>query len=147
MPQDVYQTAKVAKVLLLLESGKGKDFFGKSLDDIDIDTYCPEEEERAIRESSLNPEKVFQIPKDTEQITKFQENSASSSKKLISRRVRWSNAERKLVLHYFKTHIERKVTPKKHECDDFLKKYGEDLIDKDWVKIKTFVYNSARLSK
>ncbi|XP_044765145.1 uncharacterized protein LOC123321547 [Coccinella septempunctata] len=36
MSEDVYQTAKVAKVLLLLNDGKGKEFKGKSLAEIDI---------------------------------------------------------------------------------------------------------------
>ncbi|XP_045478739.1 uncharacterized protein LOC123683842 [Harmonia axyridis] len=36
LPEDIYQTAKVAKVLLLLNEGKGKEFKGKSLADIEI---------------------------------------------------------------------------------------------------------------
>lgn len=36
LPQDMYQTAKVAKVLLLMEKGKGNQFRGKKLNEIDI---------------------------------------------------------------------------------------------------------------
>ncbi|XP_060519128.1 uncharacterized protein LOC132697593 [Cylas formicarius] len=46
LPQDIFQTAKVAKVLLLLEKGKGKVFKGKCLSEIEI------EEEASILESS-----------------------------------------------------------------------------------------------
>ncbi|KAJ8911356.1 hypothetical protein NQ315_011649 [Exocentrus adspersus] len=37
LPQDIFQTAKVAKVLLLLEKGKGQEFQGKSLNDIHLE--------------------------------------------------------------------------------------------------------------
>lgn len=37
LPQDIYRTAKVAKTLLLLEKGKGKEFKGKNLDQIQLE--------------------------------------------------------------------------------------------------------------
>lgn len=37
MPQDIYQTAKVAKILLLLEKGKGEQFKGKTLSEIELE--------------------------------------------------------------------------------------------------------------
>lgn len=37
MPENVYQTAKVAKVLQLMEKGNAAEFKNKSLDEIDID--------------------------------------------------------------------------------------------------------------
>lgn len=37
LPQDMYQTAKVAKILLLLEQGKGEKFKGKNLNEIEIE--------------------------------------------------------------------------------------------------------------
>lgn len=37
LPQDIYQTAKVAKVLLLMEKGRGDQFRGKNLNEIEID--------------------------------------------------------------------------------------------------------------
>lgn len=46
LPQDIYQTAKVAKVLLLLEKGRGKEFRGKTLNEIEFenDNYSSESE-------------------------------------------------------------------------------------------------------
>lgn len=42
LPVDAYHTVKVAKVLLLLEKGKGNQFKGENLEDIesDSDIYC-----------------------------------------------------------------------------------------------------------
>uniref|UniRef100_A0A6P7HID3 Uncharacterized protein LOC114349218 n=1 Tax=Diabrotica virgifera virgifera TaxID=50390 RepID=A0A6P7HID3_DIAVI len=36
LPDDVYQTAKLAKLLLVMETGSGESFKGKSLDDIQL---------------------------------------------------------------------------------------------------------------
>lgn len=68
----------------------------------------------------------------------------NKNNKKTSGRVRWSDHEKKLVLEYFKEHTRNKVTPKKEECEDFLKVKGEKMINKDWVRIKTFVYNFFR---
>lgn len=64
--------------------------------------------------------------------------------KKISGRIRWSDQEKKIVLEYFKEHIRKKITPKKEECNEFLKVKGRRLLNKDWVRIKTFVYNVFR---
>ncbi|KAF2895858.1 hypothetical protein ILUMI_10321 [Ignelater luminosus] len=37
LPDDVYQTAKISKLLLLMESGSAGDFKGQALDEIEID--------------------------------------------------------------------------------------------------------------
>lgn len=37
LPQDMYQTAKVAKILLLMEKGRGDQFKGKHLNEIEIE--------------------------------------------------------------------------------------------------------------
>ncbi|KAL1509927.1 hypothetical protein ABEB36_004591 [Hypothenemus hampei] len=47
LPQDIYQTSKVAKVLLLLEKGRGREFKGKNLTDIRLEreVYYSSEDE------------------------------------------------------------------------------------------------------
>lgn len=62
----------------------------------------------------------------------------------IHGRVRWTTEEKVIVRKYFDNHVKNKVTPRKYECDEFMKKHGKSLIGKDWVKIKTFVYNCFR---
>lgn len=61
-------------------------------------------------------------------------------------RNKWPNTDKKLVLEYFKNHINKKITPKKHECEQFVDKYKKVLTITDWVKIKTLVYNTFRLT-
>lgn len=36
LPEDIYQTAKVSKILILMDKGNASDFHGKMLKDIDI---------------------------------------------------------------------------------------------------------------
>lgn len=57
-----------------------------------------------------------------------------STKKRI--RKRWSEDEKKIVLHYFKKHLKTKTTPKKDECLALINAHS-DLFQKcDWVRIK-----------
>lgn len=67
LPQDLYQTAKVAKILLLIEKGKGEKFRGKNLSEIEIENefYCSSESE-GEDEPILN--KVLHKVADTEMI-------------------------------------------------------------------------------
>jgi hypothetical protein len=40
LPEDVYQTAKISKLLILMDKGVGHKFKGESLNEIDIDPQC-----------------------------------------------------------------------------------------------------------
>lgn len=43
LPDDVFQTSKIAKLLLMMEKGEGSQFKNKRLDDIDINLDCDEQ--------------------------------------------------------------------------------------------------------
>lgn len=62
-------------------------------------------------------------------------------------RIKWSDKERNLACEYFKEHIKNKITPKKHECEQLLKLRPSSFENKDWIRIKTFIYNTFRLKK
>ncbi|KAK9736426.1 hypothetical protein QE152_g12493 [Popillia japonica] len=55
LPQDIYQTAKVAKILLLLEKGRGNEFKGKKLSEIELnnDVYYSSESENEDEHPNL----------------------------------------------------------------------------------------------
>lgn len=87
LPDDVYQTAKISKLLLLMENGKADKFKGKSIDEIDLDL-----EEEIVGEeiensdilnadvevvqniSSVQPEITPQIVNDTQEVAKNVKN-------------------------------------------------------------------------
>lgn len=50
MPQDLFQTAKIAKLFLLMERGINKDNEGKTLDQIDIELTEMESDETSINQ-------------------------------------------------------------------------------------------------
>lgn len=137
LADDAYQTAKVAKVLLLLNSGKGAELKGKNLEEIEVSEDVVDFEEL--------DEKI--VMNDASSIhsngRKLIENEKISIK-LINKRTRWSGSDKKLVLKFFSSHVENRTAPKKHECLSFIKRYSNTFKETDWVRIKTLVYNTYR---
>lgn len=68
----------------------------------------------------------------------------SNKRTKLGGRMRWSEAEKKLVIKHFRQHINKKVVPKKHECEELIAKNKNLLLNKDWVRVKTFIYNTFR---
>ncbi|KAI4463195.1 hypothetical protein MML48_4g00007080 [Holotrichia oblita] len=129
LPQDMYQTAKVAKILLLLEQGKGEKFKGKKLNEIEIENEIYYSSESDSDEEPLI-NKILHKVAHTETSNITPEDTPRDKVKGIQRRrdeshpgrVRWSEEEKRLVCAYFKEHIKKKIPPKKHECELFLEK-------------------------
>lgn len=74
----------------------------------------------------------------------LRKDESTSRLKSTAGRSRWTSTEKKLVENYFRKHIKNRIIPKKHEWHQFLSKYGDKMIKKDWVKVKTYVYNTFR---
>lgn len=53
--EDVYQTAKVAKILLLLNAGRGSEFMGKSLAEIQVSGDVVDYDENITEKHSSDP--------------------------------------------------------------------------------------------
>ncbi|KAB0804499.1 hypothetical protein PPYR_01469 [Photinus pyralis] len=148
LPQDVYQTAKISKLLIMMDKGTGKKYKGKSLDEIQID---PDTELAELGNSDSEDEAV-PTTKDVlleenllSNTSPRKENNIAieSTSKKSGGRGRWSAEQKSVVTQYFKGHIKSKKAPKKEECEKLKKLHGL-LKDKDWVQIKTLVYNSYR---
>lgn len=158
LTEDVYQTAKVAKVLLLLNEGKGNEFKGKSLSEIEVmgDTCDLEEYKQLSNQTAELPEgeneKIentvmsstpFSLENESDNETNFQ-NGLGKLKKNKTQRKHWTEEEKKVVLKYFERNIKIKAAPKKHECLLLVEQNPSLFLPSDWVRIKTFVYNSYR---
>lgn len=63
----------------------------------------------------------------------------------LSGRTPWSEEERKAVKAHFHQHILEKKAPRKQECELFLEGNKHMFKNKDWIKIKTYVYNCYRV--
>lgn len=155
LPDDIYQTAKIAKLLMLMERGEAGNYKGKTLEEIDLkmDDEILEEEGSENYETKNNSEITEDINDSGnilgEDIETSQQNirvsipavnkNANNFKKRLL--VPWTNQQRKVVTQYFQNHINMKKPPRRHECENLIDKYPELLGNKSWTKIKVFIQN------
>ncbi|KAJ8945466.1 hypothetical protein NQ314_009218 [Rhamnusium bicolor] len=143
LTDDIYQTAKVAKVLLLLNVGKGSEFKGKSLEEIEVaDDVLECQEETAEDEETGNIKEQNEEKEEEPQIQVSQVQVLQQVQKRS--RVRWDNGEKEMVLKHFKKHIKSKTAPRKQDCLNFIDNHPDKFFVSDWVRIKTLVFNTYR---
>lgn len=140
LPDDVYQTAKIAKILMLMEKGEAAMHKGKTLDEIEVNL-----------EEEINLEEVGEEYKDMEESNLENSVSEEESKetqgvlktvKLKKRKLEsWTNEQKEIVFGFFENHIKNKKPPRKTECEELKKIYARELENKGWLKIKVFVQN------
>ncbi|XP_050505687.1 uncharacterized protein LOC126883959 [Diabrotica virgifera virgifera] len=149
LPQDVYQSSKVAKILLLMEQGLAANFKGKSIDEIDINLEDDLGNETAIEDDfpEIEPQSMLEeteLENDVNKEPNSEENT-KDQKNLTSRnpiiRIKWTEHQKKIVSKFFVNHIRNKKPPKRHECEELIKANPEILANKNWTKIKVFVQN------
>ncbi|KAJ8929584.1 hypothetical protein NQ314_017691 [Rhamnusium bicolor] len=149
LTESTYQTAKVAKILLLLESGRGAEFKGKALNEITLDNDFLDDEV----EDSQQPENEADIITYENPSAGFirysrkgiQEDVAKEKKMKLTNikgRVKWEPHQKNIVLKAFKKHIKNRIPPKKSECLKFLSENPK--FSCDWIRIKTLVFNTYR---
>ncbi|GBP80298.1 hypothetical protein EVAR_37975_1 [Eumeta japonica] len=171
LPDDIFQTAKISKLLILMEDGKADAYKGKSLDEINIDMEENLEGEGVDTEDVLNfaetqmtlPESETVMAKDMPYNTPQDlghpqsENATSAyqpladvsntSRSTKNKRVLvpWTAEQKNVVISKWliqKTHIRAKKALKRHEADALKALHPELLHNKDWLKIKVFVQNN-----
>lgn len=138
LSEDLYQTAKVAKILLLLNAGKGKEFKGKSLEEVHIT------DDDVLDLNTTTNENVT-IDKNDDGAVENCEIEYQTNANRRYGRTKWSKDDKKLVLAHFKEHIRTKRPPKKQECLDFISSHSSLFTQSDWVRIKTLVFNTYRI--
>ncbi|CAG9790220.1 unnamed protein product [Diatraea saccharalis] len=165
LPDDVYQTAKLSKLLLLMESGDADYYKGKSLDDIDLDleqdllqdTHEDIDQNNEIMENeavmpteNLNEPNIDANVHDSTlktpqlcDITNSTENKTKKKRNLIP----WTAQQKNIVTKFFSKHIKSQVPPKRHECEELRDLHPDIMHNKDWLKIKVFVQNAYTKGK
>ncbi|CAG5033802.1 unnamed protein product [Parnassius apollo] len=166
LPDDVYQTAKLSKLLLLMESGKADSYRGKCLDDINLDleqdllenaqghdNYDSDElidyDAALPTEKSKETEFTDDNPVLTPQSTLLSDATNATHIKTKKKRnlVPWTTEQKSIVKKFFSKHIKNKQPPKRHECEELRSQHTEILHNKDWLKIKVFVQNAYTNNK
>lgn len=156
LPDDVYQTAKIAKILILMENGKAANFKGKSLDEIEVNmdenlfettenvnnqSEDEDDDEEQVDDIETTYQNDLNKVKFVESMEKEKQN-VQVNKKIAKKRtlIPWSNEQKKIVTMHFKTNIKEKRPPKRVECEELKQKYPI-LDNKSWEKIKVFIQN------
>ncbi|KAL4718874.1 hypothetical protein ACJJTC_006539 [Scirpophaga incertulas] len=171
LPDDVYQTAKISKLLILMEDGKADTYKGKSLEEIDLDLneelieepvdnneiidYDPEPEPTLDANSDyiqtycnlndLSHAGSSCMQNDSQQLINEPVSQLGNGNKLRKGKKRtlvpWTKEQRDVVTKYFKCHIKNHQPPKRNECEKLKEQHVDLLKNKDWLKIKVFVQN------
>ncbi|KAL1488739.1 hypothetical protein ABEB36_014538 [Hypothenemus hampei] len=146
LPDDVYQTAKISKVLLLMEEGRAGQYKGKPSNEIELnleDDLITEIETTTNHNNEIELELLFperqnmnpSLNKDDES------NMPPLTKKSKRQLVSWTEDQKRIVKNYFVSHIRNNKPPKRHECEKLKEQYTDLLQNKDWLKIKVFIQN------
>lgn len=99
LPDDVYQTAKITKVLLLMEKGSASQFKGKSTDEIDIDmeSNCEESESKG-EERSIEVQN-----EDREELTNLNSQKIGTKPPKNKRKlIPWTKEQKDVVISFLK---------------------------------------------
>ncbi|XP_023310218.1 uncharacterized protein LOC111691497 [Anoplophora glabripennis] len=153
LSDNLYQTAKVSKLLLLASEGGIEQYKGMNLDDINMDLNPISEEhdrvediiaevnEKTIRDSQLPYEDTIQVDNTEHATTQFIETKTEAVKKTPTPKQSWTVEQKKIIFNHFFSHIESKRAPKLHEVKEFQEKYPDKFKHRKWTSIKAVVFN------
>ncbi|KAB0790383.1 hypothetical protein PPYR_15247 [Photinus pyralis] len=148
LPIDIYQTAKVVKVLLMMEKGVPSEYKGKSLSDIEIadneyieDNFNdPDQPLTPTSENATAVERVEDVnatavervedvnaivPEDDNRnvsaLTKNNHTSLHKKNNLLNKRQGWRTEEIDLLKTHFRDFINKSTYPSGSQINDFIK--------------------------
>jgi hypothetical protein len=137
LPDDVYQTAKVSKLLLLAKNGSIEQFKGKSLTEININDDIVEGDTLDSEDDYIDINVGDSETVDGQRVT---EEPLASQRKITKRTlIAWTQQQKTLTESHFKMHIKKKVPPKKHEVLALIKKHPNVFQNRTWKVIKVYV--------
>lgn len=132
----------------MMENGKGNEYRGKSLDEININVNeLVYDEESTDNEEKKPEDQLIQKPFIGSPLTKNSVNKTKTLRQTTKKItvVPWFEAEKSAATKYFKKHILLGKVPKKHECDEFLKLNSE--FKKPWKKLSILSTTQLILKK
>lgn len=143
LSDNIYQTAKVSKLLLLMTEGSVEQYKGKTLDDIDIDLSPVVEEvdiEGRLAETGKEEINTNQEHHACEKTVGKQQTIPTKNRKPVMRKA-WTIKEKQIIAEYFSDHINKKRAPKQVEVEEFIDKYPGLFTNRKWTSIKAVVFN------
>ena len=151
LSSEVFDQARLAKLMLVMLEGKTHLHKGKTLEEIniDLDTYNQFAED-SDEEDELD---TGEDKKDDDDDIDENKDEREDEDELPRKRKRdvWSESEKQLVRKHFRLYFkgkEAKKCPSISECNEMLKKYPNVFSNrKTGDKVCTFIYNTVRTSK
>nr|CAI5858179.1 unnamed protein product [Callosobruchus analis] len=134
LTEDTYQTAKVAK-----EKGAKIDETDGTGNEIQVKDAESREDKSSRTSISVD------YPHLESNSNEPPKPDITNKKIKPQKRIRWSSEEKQLMLKYFQKNITKCVAPRKQDCLDFINKNESIFKKEDWIRVKTFVYNTYRL--
>ncbi|KAJ8950670.1 hypothetical protein NQ314_007800 [Rhamnusium bicolor] len=140
LPDDIYQTAKLSKLLLLMEIGGAGDYKGKSLEEIDLNMEENLLDETKCDESDMDDEID---DTNTENVNEININKAVSVKPQAEMKknkrvlIPWTSEQKLLARTFFQDHIKKSKPPKRHECEKLTENHPQAFNNKNWLKNKS----------
>lgn len=139
LPSDIYQTAKVAKDLLLAQNNSIEQYKGKKLDELELDHHIIETQDDSDQEIGEKMQNDVVLPEIQEEAPAHETNG---KKKKIFKRP-WTTNEIEITRNFFKDHIRKRIPPKKHEVLKLVEQHPQ-LQLREWQVIKVFVCNQFK---
>ncbi|KAG5862785.1 hypothetical protein JTB14_036450 [Gonioctena quinquepunctata] len=135
LPDDIYQTAKVSKLLMMAKTNSIEQYKGKSLGGI---------LENSKMENELNI--GCSMIRENNKKHKNAEQDIDSQKKKKTKRtlIPWTEHQKSHVKEFFRKHIIKKKAPRKHEVLSLIEKYPNIFKNKPWNVIKVYVQNQYK---
>ncbi|CAG9825705.1 unnamed protein product [Phaedon cochleariae] len=145
LPDDVYQTAKISKLLLLMGKGSAAEFKGKPLNEIELDLEDDlmnndEKDDGATDAINVSTEPLSRTVSDHSEMNIL----PKTNKRIL---IPWTDKQKEAVNSFFAEHINKKQPPKKHECEAVKCQNPNLLENKSWLKIKVYVQNEYMKKK
>lgn len=121
-----------------MEKEETGDYKGKSLEEIELNM-----EEDLLEETNGADSAVeANINKATDNINEIVSTEPQIQKKWNKRiLIPWTDEQKQLAKTFFQKHIQKSQSPKRHECEEFIRKHPQVFNNKNWLKIKVFIQN------
>nr|CAI5861729.1 unnamed protein product [Callosobruchus analis] len=143
LPQEIYQTAVLAKHLLKSQGDYREE---------DLNTVLESEAEDSDLDDNIEQKIIENTDKDDNRTASWADdrNQASTCYDRVLEikpkctRVRWTKEQKDVTKEHFASHIIKKKPPTESEIKIFKERY-HIMDNKDWKKIKAFVFNQYQL--
>ncbi|KAL1516207.1 hypothetical protein ABEB36_000126 [Hypothenemus hampei] len=132
LPQDVYQTAKVSKLLLAINSGNAHKYDGKALADIELSDIQSDDDNDEPKTTTKKRKILVELEQNNIESptnSHFLQKKKKVTNTNLPKEKSWTETQKSDIRIYFKKQIKEKV------------KHPENFKNKNWVQVKSYVYN------